>query len=148
MKPMINPGPHPNTFYRVSLKAVIRNEAGEVLVVRENGSSWSLPGGGLDHGEDPIAALARELYEEVGYEGMFSAEPIGVRTVYVEEKSAWLMWVIYDVTPETHTFRIGEDADEIAFMPLEQIGKGTSRSERMAYDFLKSRGPHEADLGG
>ena len=27
---------------------------------------WTLPGGGLDHGEDPRAALIREIYEETG----------------------------------------------------------------------------------
>src|SRR5687767_10295849 len=27
---------------------------------------WTLPGGGLDHGEDPRAALVREIQEETG----------------------------------------------------------------------------------
>ena len=27
---------------------------------------WTLPGGGLDHGEDPRAAVVREVYEEAG----------------------------------------------------------------------------------
>lgn len=59
----------PTTFYRVSLKAVIRDEEGKILVVKENGSNWTLPGGGWDHGESERDALARELYEEVNFEG-------------------------------------------------------------------------------
>ena len=27
---------------------------------------WTLPGGGVDHGEDPRAAVVREIYEETG----------------------------------------------------------------------------------
>ncbi len=27
---------------------------------------WTLPGGGIDHGEDPRAAMVREVYEETG----------------------------------------------------------------------------------
>jgi ADP-ribose pyrophosphatase YjhB (NUDIX family) len=31
--------------------------------------SWSLPGGGIDHGEHPSDAVIRELYEETGLRG-------------------------------------------------------------------------------
>lgn len=54
-------------LFRVSLKAVIRNAAGELLVVKEKGQThWNLPGGGMDHGESYHEALARELQEEIG----------------------------------------------------------------------------------
>ncbi|RYH58779.1 MAG: NUDIX hydrolase, partial [Alcaligenaceae bacterium] len=57
---------YPNAFYRVSVKALIRDDAGNVLVVKENQDTWSLPGGGIDHGEVPEVALLRELKEELG----------------------------------------------------------------------------------
>lgn len=53
-------GQYPNAFYRVSVKAVIANGRGGVFTIRE-GEDWTLPGGGVDHGEDPLAALKREL---------------------------------------------------------------------------------------
>lgn|GEM_PF-2899482 len=34
---------YPNTFYRVSVKAVIRDANDRVLVVKENQDTWSLP---------------------------------------------------------------------------------------------------------
>ena len=63
---------YPNTFYRVSLKAVIRDSDGRVLVNKEQDSTtWNLPGGGWDHGESEFEALARELKEEIGYDGEY-----------------------------------------------------------------------------
>ena len=42
-------------------------EAGRLLLTRYAGSGrWSLPGGGIDHGEQPIDAVHREVHEETG----------------------------------------------------------------------------------
>jgi ADP-ribose pyrophosphatase YjhB (NUDIX family) len=60
----------PFRMQRVGAYALIRKQDA-VLLVRfsEKGfhtGSWSLPGGGLDHGEAPAAALVREVEEECG----------------------------------------------------------------------------------
>jgi 8-oxo-dGTP diphosphatase len=36
--------------------------------LRDSGDLWTLPGGGIDHGEDPRLAVVREVYEETGLE--------------------------------------------------------------------------------
>jgi 8-oxo-dGTP diphosphatase len=46
-------------------------DAPEVLLTRMSARTrirgrWTLPGGGLDHGEEPRAAVRREVYEETG----------------------------------------------------------------------------------
>ncbi len=51
--------------YRVSLKGLVRDEQGKILFVKER-DNWDLPGGGLEHGEDPIQGLKREFDEELG----------------------------------------------------------------------------------
>ncbi len=46
-------------------------EDGNVLLVRHGPTgSWTLPGGGVEHGEDPFDAVIRELTEETGYSGV------------------------------------------------------------------------------
>ena len=61
---------HLDCLYRISLKALIYNDAGQVLVVKEiDRTYWDLPGGGMDFGETIESSLKRELYEEVGYKG-------------------------------------------------------------------------------
>ncbi len=45
---------------------VVINDEGKVLVVSQRGTSWSLPKGHIDFGEDALAAARREIYEESG----------------------------------------------------------------------------------
>ncbi|ACG78094.1 MutT/nudix family protein [Phenylobacterium zucineum HLK1] len=58
--------------------AVVRDGAGRLLVVRKRGTQrFMLPGGKPEPGEDDLAALARELAEELGV-SLLSARPLGV----------------------------------------------------------------------
>ena len=59
---------------RVAAYAVVRDERDRVLLCHIHpsvgvGDIWTLPGGGLDFGEPPEAAVLRELTEETGYIG-------------------------------------------------------------------------------
>jgi 8-oxo-dGTP pyrophosphatase MutT (NUDIX family) len=59
---------------RVAAYAVLTRGAAageEILLTRMSERTripgrWTLPGGGIDHGEDPREALLREVYEETG----------------------------------------------------------------------------------
>lgn len=57
--------------YRPGVGAVVFDSSGRVLVARRidtPGEAWQLPQGGIDVGEDPRAAIVRELAEEIGTE--------------------------------------------------------------------------------
>jgi ADP-ribose pyrophosphatase YjhB (NUDIX family) len=45
---------------------VVLNPSGQVLVVNQNGNSWSLPKGHIDPGESARQAAEREIREESG----------------------------------------------------------------------------------
>ena len=49
-----------------SAGGVVMNNKGQILIVSQNGDSWSLPKGHIDEGEDDITAAKREVYEESG----------------------------------------------------------------------------------
>jgi 8-oxo-dGTP pyrophosphatase MutT (NUDIX family) len=129
---------YPTTFYRVSVKALIRNTEGKVLVVKENGSAWSLPGGGIDHGESAHDTLVRELYEEALITSSFSENIIGTETMYMTQHQAWLLWLVYEVKVDQLRFGIGKDADDVALADPHQFAHSTARSERLVYKYAQT----------
>lgn len=52
----------------VAVKALVRREDGRILLIRDPGRGWELPGGSVEHREDLITALQREVREESGVE--------------------------------------------------------------------------------
>jgi len=48
-----------------------------VLVVSQHGTSWSLPKGHLEEGEDKIQAAKREIYEETGIKNLVLIKEVG-----------------------------------------------------------------------
>ena len=81
--------------YRPNVGAVLFNPAGLIFLARRAdlpnaegaAGGWQLPQGGIDAGEDPRAAVLRELAEEIGTD---RAEIIGEHPD----------WLTYDLPPE------------------------------------------------
>jgi 8-oxo-dGTP diphosphatase len=63
----------PVEIQRLAAYALVRR--GDLVLLTRNSArgprpgTWSLPGGGVEHGEQPAAAVARELVEETGLVG-------------------------------------------------------------------------------
>jgi ADP-ribose pyrophosphatase YjhB (NUDIX family) len=60
---------------RVGAYAICLDETDRILLCRLEpsvapGETWTLPGGGIEFGEAPAAAVIRELAEESGYRGV------------------------------------------------------------------------------
>jgi len=85
----------------VAAGGVVLNKDGMVLVVNQNGNSWSLPKGHVDPGETPLQAAIREIDEESGITqldlkgelGSYGRYKIGEKTG--EDKSEWKVMVFF-----------------------------------------------------
>jgi len=60
-----------------SAGGVVINKDGDVLVVSQHGTSWSLPKGHIDEGEDALQAARREVKEESGVSELSLIKPLG-----------------------------------------------------------------------
>lgn len=124
---------YPNAFYRVSVKALIQDANGRVLVVKENQDTWSLPGGGLDHGEDPAKGVLRELKEELGIQRAKVGSILDTKTFYLEDKQTWLMWLVYTVKIDESEFTYGDGVTDAAFLDTATLADSNDIFEKMVY---------------
>lgn len=126
-------------LFRVALKAVILNEKNEILVVKESGRDWwDLPGGGLDHGESLKQGLARELLEEVGYEGDFTFDPIEVSEPQLLERlSLYQVRIMFLVKTDTLHFSRGRDSDAVEFVDPELFRNTDSHIDKEIYRYYQ-----------
>lgn len=82
--------------YRISVKAIIKDGQGRVLLGRERDGSWELLGGGLEHGEKPQDCLACEISEEACFTvDRISDRPVAFWTINKESRLANLEWFAF-----------------------------------------------------
>lgn len=126
------------TFYRLTVKAVIKDAQGRVLLVREPSGSWGLPGGGVEHGEAIATSLTRELHEELHIKKVHSATLRGVYTYYSHDRGAWWAWLLYDVEAEIPPQFTGELATHAGFVDTTLFANSDERSEKRIYEALQT----------
>lgn len=124
-------------LYRISLKCLITNNHGQVLVVKETGrKSWDLPGGGIDHHEDIKSAIARELREEINLQGDFTYQIIGLdEPSKLSTRDIWQVRLILRLTPQNLDFSAGEHGDEVRFINPGLLKESDHESERKIYGY-------------
>ncbi len=111
-------------------------DGGRLLLARlsdvtELPGHWTLPGGGIDHGEHPRDAVVRELYEETGLRGRPTAL-LGVdsfqrtRSLGDDEVESYhairmLYRVEVEQTGPLQVVDVGGSTDDVAWVALDDL---------------------------
>jgi 8-oxo-dGTP pyrophosphatase MutT (NUDIX family) len=128
----------PSRLQRIAVYGLVRR-GDAVLLTRisplgAHSGSWTLPGGGLDHGEPPRDALARELTEETGLAASVG-DLLDVHDVHFDgmapsgrhEDYHGVHLVFRATVPEGLEPRVvetGGTTDSAAFVPVAEIEAG------------------------
>ncbi|HEU5005168.1 MAG TPA: NUDIX hydrolase [Candidatus Saccharimonadales bacterium] len=111
-------------YYRVSVKALPLDETGRFLLSKESNGKWELLGGGLDHGEDPIVGLKREVHEETGLVVTYvSPSPKYFITSPRLEHDSYIANVIYEVKLKDLNFTPSDECVELRYFSVDEAAK-------------------------
>ncbi|CAB4696569.1 unannotated protein [freshwater metagenome] len=124
---------------RVSAKALVRR-GDDVLLARisprgAHPGTWTLPGGGIEHGEPPAAAVAREVREECGLSCEVGAV-LAVTDAHFSgtapsgrDEDFHAVQVVYAVTvapdAEPGVVELGGTTDAVAWVPVADVLSGS-----------------------
>lgn len=113
-------------YYRVSIKGIVIDNDGKILLSREDNGKWEMLGGGLDHGEDPVRGLKREILEEAGLEVTYiSPNPKYFVTTprFDTSDTTYIANVIYEIKLKNLDFIPSDECQELRFFSLDDMGK-------------------------
>ncbi|HET7302519.1 MAG TPA: NUDIX hydrolase [Candidatus Saccharimonadales bacterium] len=111
-------------FYRVSVKGTVIDEQGYILLARESNGTWDMLGGGLDHNEDPIACLKREIQEETGLTVVkVWPEPKYFITAHKPANDIYIANVVYQIELENLDFTPSDECQELRFFSAQEMGE-------------------------
>lgn len=128
---MPNIDPEPNTApdaepaLRVVAGIILAPDADRILLARRPlhkhlGGLWEFPGGKLEPGEAPAAALARELEEELAIRVLDCAPFLHVAHDYGDRPLALEAWLVRAFTGEP----VGNEGQEIAWIERRRLDAG------------------------
>lgn len=107
-----------DAWYRISAKAIIYNDKWQILLCKESSGIWDIPGGWLNHGEDPRDCIKRELVEEMWLQiTSISSTPICFITAHKESSKSrpWISNICYKVEVNNLNFSASDECVEIGF---------------------------------
>lgn len=111
-------------FYRVSIKALPVDETGRFLLTKEDNGKWELLGGGLDHGEDPITGLRREVHEETGLIVTYvSPTPKYFITSPRLGHNSFTANVVYEVKLKDLNFTPSDECTELRYFSIDEAAE-------------------------
>ena len=110
--------------YGLTVRGIIKNENGEILIVKRHPKSktdpemWELPGGKVEKGEHFADALVREIKEETNLDVNVGDFAEAIQNDYQHKRTVQIMMYLTDISGEV---KISEEHTDWMWASLEKI---------------------------
>lgn len=93
----------------------------------------------MEHGESIRSAVARELKEEVGFDGTFTYNIVDLDEPFrLSSRDVWQARIVLEVKTDAQAFSVGIDADEIKFAHPIEFKNAELESEQKIYEYANT----------
>ena len=112
----MRPSPELNMNHAIAVKSFIINDKGELLQIQRRSNDihkpgqWDIPGGRLDHGEDPYEGLKRETHEEVNLDIDIQI-PLDIHH-FTRDDGQKITMIIFLCKPTSNNIQLSEEHTE------------------------------------
>jgi ADP-ribose pyrophosphatase YjhB (NUDIX family) len=121
------------------VSVIVTNLGGDVLLLKHSYGPdvWSLPGGGLGRGEDPLDAARREVREELGIE-LARIEPVATLEEVLSGSPHTAH--LFAGTCDRHPRPDGREVTEARFFPSHSLPEPLGKTTRTRIAAWRARG--------
>ncbi len=115
----------------IGVKALIINQNQEVLLVEHTYmTGWHLPGGGVDPGETPKAAIIREVHEEAGIIVKETPVLFGIYTHRILGANDYPMLYIIKEFIQSNETKLSREIKQARWFEVNRLPDNTTESTR------------------
>lgn len=127
-----------NKIWTATIKGLVFDDQGKLLLLQEQDGMWELPGGRVEHGEGFAQTLNREIKEEMGVEcDILDRHPYWAWPEYMGDVLRWRIVLAFRIKLKSFDFiKTEECMDSKFFSKQELIDLGDKLLSKGLINFL------------
>jgi len=113
-----------NKIWQVTIKGLVFDTDSKLLLLQEEDGMWELPGGRIEHGEEILETLRREIKEEMGVAcNVVDPRPYWVYPEHLRSLAIWRIVLGYRTELASHDFITSDECVGSAYFDHQGLLK-------------------------